>query len=230
MRNPSIFQVSEECVRLGLRAGAMILRDVNITESPPALRAELQRETRLLQVKLLAAGDIRSTPELQSLHAILRKVGANPRRLQPASQRLAQLVIKKGELPAINNLVDLYNLASVQSLCCLGAHDLEVLETPVMLRLLDGTEAFTPLSHADIDPVRPGDFGYVDAVGRVICRLDVMQAAFSKVTPETHHVLVIVEATSGHRSAVVSEILNSLARRINCHCGGDAEIVWLPDS
>ena len=59
------------------------------------------------------------------LHSIFREVGVNPRKLQPSCERLVQLALKRGAIPAINNLVDTYNLVSLRWNCSLGAHDLD---------------------------------------------------------------------------------------------------------
>src|SRR5437764_7364299 len=134
---------------------------------------------------------------LASFAEVLKKVGVNPRRDQPSVERLLTFALKRGDLPAINSLVDAYNLVSVRTLCSLGAHDLDALTPPVSLRMLTGNETFTPLGKA-AESVTPGEFGYVDAADRVLCRLDVLQADFSKVTTATQNALLIVEGTTAH--------------------------------
>ena len=46
--------------------------------------------------------------------------------------------------------------------------------------------------------VAVGEYGYVDAKDRVLCRLDVLQADFSKVTAGTVNALLIIEGTTAH--------------------------------
>jgi DNA/RNA-binding domain of Phe-tRNA-synthetase-like protein len=50
--------------------------------------------------------------------------------------------------------------------------------------------------------VTPGEYGYVDAADRLLCRLDVRQADFSKVTQRTRNLLLIVEGTAEHEPDV----------------------------
>jgi len=66
-----------------------------------------------------------------------------------------------------------------------GAHDLDKFAPPATLRLLTGQESFTPLGSDKAVSIVPGEYGYVDAHDRVLCRLDVLQAEFSKVTANT---------------------------------------------
>src|SRR5262245_853587 len=187
------FVVAEECIALGLRAGAVIFRGVRVTPSSPALRAEIAEQVQAIRTRFADPAAVRSLPEVVAFQDILRGAGVNPRREQPSVERLLTVALKRGDLPAINSLVDAYNLASVRSLCSLGAHDLDAIALPVALRPLTGRESFTPLGRDAPEPIRAGEFGYVDAADRVLCRLDILQAEFSKVTERTVNALLIVE-------------------------------------
>ena len=162
---------------------------------------------------------------MAELHSIFRKVGVNPRKLQPSCERLVQLVLKRGAIPAINNLVDTYNLVSLRWNCSLGAHDLDRLVPPVRLRFLNGDESFVPLGSREPEPFGRGEFGYVDAESRLICRLDVRQADFSKITSETANVLLIVGATRALDAADLERILAETVDRVTEACGGRGEIL-----
>ena len=159
------------------------------------------------------------------LHSIFREVGVNPRKLQPSCERLVQLALKRGAIPAINNLVDTYNLVSLRWNCSLGAHDLDRLSPPVHLRFLNGDETFVPLGSREPEPFGRGEFGYVDAENRLICRLDIRQAEFSKITSETTNVLLIVGATRAFGSPDVERILDETVDEITGTCGGSGRIL-----
>src|SRR6516162_2947662 len=176
------FTVAEECRRLGLRAGAVAFRNVRVVPSDAGLRSEIAEEARAIRTRFADPAAVRSTPEVVHFQDILRKAGVNPRREQPSVERLLTLALKRGDLPGVNSLVDAYNLVSVRSSCSLGAHDLDRIALPVALRLLTGQESFTPLGRDAPMPIVRGEYGYVDAQDRVLCRLDILQADFSKVT------------------------------------------------
>jgi DNA/RNA-binding domain of Phe-tRNA-synthetase-like protein len=220
--------VAEECLSLGLRAGAIVFRDVRVAAAPAELRAEILREVEAIRKRFADPAAIRATPEVASFAEVLKKVGANPRRDQPSVERLLTFALKRGDLPAINSLVDAYNLVSVRSLCSLGAHDLDVLTLPVALRLLTGNETFTPLGNSEAVPVTPGEFGYVDAANRVLCRLDVLQADFSKVTTATRNALLIIEGTTAHAPETFAQAFTEAVERITRSCGGTAEVMASP--
>lgn len=219
------FLVSDDCLQLGLRAGAIAFRNVRIAEAPSALRGEIARAVAEVRARYADAGAVRSSTEVAAFHDILRRVGVNPRKLQNSVDRLLTFALKRGELPAINSLVDAYNLVSIRTACSLGAHDLDLIASPVSLRLLTGRESFTPLGSDAPQAVVASEFGYVDARDRLLCRLDVLQTEFSKVTPASSNVLLIVEATTQHAPSTVRDAFDQVVEIVTRHCGGTAEVV-----
>jgi len=219
------FGVAEECVQLGLRAGAIVFRNLVIAAASPELRAQIDREIQAVREQFANPAAIRSCPEVAAFQQLHRRAGVNPRKEQSSIERLLLLALKRGELPAINNLVDAYNLVSLRTRCSLGAHDLDAIALPVSLRLLTGQEAFTPLGERAPSAVTPGEYGYVDAANRLLCRLDVRQADFSKVTQRTRNVLLIVEGTAEHDPEVLRRAFEEIIELTTCSCGGSAEVV-----
>src|SRR5438132_1655039 len=98
----------------------------------------------------------------------------------------------------------------------------------VLFRNVRVTEAGPALRAELAQPVVPGEFGYVDAQGRVLCRLDVVQAEFSKVTAATGNALLIVEGTVSHAPELLRQAVAAAVRLVTGHCGGTAEVVAEP--
>ncbi len=167
------FVVTKECVQLGLRAGAVAFWGVRVGPTPKELRAEAIRQVEAIQQLYAGLAEARSCAEVTALQELHQRVGFKPRRGPSSVERLLTLAIKRGELPAVNSLVDAYNLISLRSRCSLGAHDLDAITLPVKLTLLTGQESFVPLGETEPVAVVPGEYGYVDAAGRLLCRLDV---------------------------------------------------------
>src|SRR4051794_19305183 len=104
------FLVAAECVALGLRAGAILFRQVRVAAAGAELRAEIAKECAAVQKRFASPAAIRANAEVAGFHEILRRVGVNPRREQCSIERLLHYALKRGDLPAINSLVDAYNL------------------------------------------------------------------------------------------------------------------------
>jgi DNA/RNA-binding domain of Phe-tRNA-synthetase-like protein len=100
---------------------------------------------------------------------------------------------------------------------------------PVSLRLLTGTETFTPLGSDQPVSVGAGEYGYVDARDRVLCRLDLLQAEFSKVTRTTKSVLLIVEGAARHPAEHLRQAVNDVMEIVTKHSGGAPEVAAWPE-
>lgn len=224
----STFCVAQECFDLGLRAGAIVFKDLHVEGATAELRSLIDEEVQRIRGEFTSPATIRSDPNLAKIHEILRHVGVKPRNHPPSTQKLLELAVKQGALPKINNLVDAYNLASVRTWCSVGAHDLDRIAAPVQLRLFRGDETFRPLGSSEDKDVKPGEFGYVDAENRVICRLDSLQADFSKVTMNTTRALLIIESTTQHTAQRLQQIFADTMALVRRYCGGTAEVVALP--
>jgi DNA/RNA-binding domain of Phe-tRNA-synthetase-like protein len=90
---------------------------------------------------------------------------------------------------------------------------------------LTGRETFTPLNETRPTVVVAGEFGYVDAQSRVLCRLDILQAEFSKVTTGTTNALLIVEGTVGHSPDSLRKAFSDAVELVTRYCGGTAEVI-----
>jgi DNA/RNA-binding domain of Phe-tRNA-synthetase-like protein len=224
----TIFTESEDCFDLGLRAGAMVFRSVRISPASRELQQEIAEEVGRIRARILSAAEIRSIPEIARAKNILRTVGVKPRSRTSSTESLLRFALRRRALPTINNLVDVCNLVSVRTSSSLGAHDLDRIATPVELRLFQGGERFIPLGSTEEEKVAAGEFGYVDAFDRVICRLDARQAEFSKVTAATTNVLLIIEATTIHDPVRLRRVFEETEEVVTQHCGGEAEVVAFP--
>jgi len=220
----SSFNVTSECLELGLRARAIVLKGLTIATASQELRADIDAESRRLRERFDSIAEIRAMSELSAIREIIRSVGVKPKSHPPSTQKLLEYAWKQGTLPAINSLVDSYNLMSLRTRCSLGAHDLSRIRTPVELRLFRGAESFRPLGSDMNQQIHAGEFGYVDAEERVICRLDSLQADFSKVTTDTSDVFLIVESTAELTSVALDGVVANTRRIIERYCGTAADV------
>jgi DNA/RNA-binding domain of Phe-tRNA-synthetase-like protein len=216
--------ITDDCLQLGLRATAVVFRNIHVGQRSAALDDEIARESEAIRARYGGLSAIRLLPEVVAFSDLLRQVNVNPRREQPSVEKLLGYVLKRGNLPRINSLVDAYNLESSRTLCSLGAHDLDRFSPPAVLRLLTGSESFTPLGCDTPVSVTPGEYGYVDASSRVLCRLDILQAEFSKVTLQTVNALLIVEGTATHAPEQLHRAAEMASELVTRHCGGTAEV------
>ncbi len=132
-------------------------------------------------------------PVLQGYRALHQAFGVPTRKLYAAPETLARYIERRGDMPRIGPLVDLYNAISLESGLALGAHDLARIDGNIWLRTTDGSEHFQPIGAAGPEAMRAGEYAYVDDANDVICRQEVRQVAKTKVTDATTDVFLIVQ-------------------------------------
>lgn len=217
------FSVSSDCRALGLRAGAIVLRDVDVRKQDVEIRRQIDATAACVQREFTERREIRLLPEIAAIHAILREVQVKARRHPPSTQKLLEFAWKHKTLPAVNSFVDFYNWVSVRTRCSLGAHDLERIALPVELRIFRGDETFEPLGGSAVEEAKRGEFGYVDANQRVLCRLDSRQAEFSKVTVDTRQILLIIESVAQVSDQKNDEMLSQTMEDFRGYGSGSIE-------
>jgi DNA/RNA-binding domain of Phe-tRNA-synthetase-like protein len=214
-------RVADQLHQLGLTFAAVSIEGITVREMTAAernswqARSEAVRETFVLR-------PVTEHAEIAALHAAYAALGIGLRHGRPSIERMGGMLAKGRDMPVINIVADLYNIASLEHRLCMGAHDLDSIVLPVDLRLTTGEETFKPLG-GEAEKVRPGEFAYVDAANRIICRLDALQADFSKVSRSTRRVLLIVEASSATTEAALIEAAASVSAEIATATGGEAE-------
>jgi DNA/RNA-binding domain of Phe-tRNA-synthetase-like protein len=120
-------------VRGIVRVGLAQAEPVVIEGRRPPLHAEIEQMSHTLRHDLggTQPADI---PGIQKARQLYRAFGVDPTRTRPSSEALLRRLLHGNHLPAVNNAVDLCNMAAVASLLPLGLYDAERIHGKVHLR------------------------------------------------------------------------------------------------
>lgn len=123
-----------------------------------------------------------------------RKLGINPKRCRPSAEALLRQLDRKGVLPNINPIVDLYNDVSVRHLVPVGGYDVDALQGDVDLVRAEGGEPFSPLpAGSPEEHAEPGEVIYRDRIRVLTRRWNFRDTAATAIGPETSRVLLCAE-------------------------------------
>jgi DNA/RNA-binding domain of Phe-tRNA-synthetase-like protein len=161
----------------------------------------------------------------RQLHA---RIGVSNRKNVASPEALLRLLLKRGSLPRVNLLVDIYNLVSIETRLSLGAHDLKKVEGDVELRLTNGSERFCPLGQTEVQTVRAGEYAYIDGSNEVLCRLEVRQAEKTKLTVDTTDCFFIIQGNPATDEACLRRGTARLVELTRQFCGGEHDIIHAP--
>ncbi len=169
--------------------------------------------------------DIKSDNVIEGFYELHQAVGVPRRKNLPASENLIKLLTKRAELVHINKAVDIYNIISIDSKLCLGAHDIDKVSGNVNLKITDGTENFIPLGSEEKKPVKQGEYSFVDDDNDVICWLDIRQVDKTKVTENSKNILYLVIGNKENTYEELEKVANEIITITTKFCGGKATVL-----
>lgn len=169
--------------------------------------------------------DLKAHPILDGFNTLHDAAGVRRKHNVAASTTLLRLLSKRGSLPIINQVVDIYNTISMETKLALGAHDLDHVTGDVSVRRLDGTEGFVPLGATEPEPVRAGDYAYVDAANDVLCRLEVRQVEKTATRGETKHAFFICQGNANTSDDYLVEAAERIVDDVTRFCGGYGYVI-----
>lgn len=218
------FKVDERVTNLGLKIKTVIIENIdNKTNSEDYIIWRKKAINDLIfQYKDY---DIKRDPIIEGFYALHQKVGVPRRKNLPASENLIRLLTKREDLPIINKAVDIYNIISVQSKLCLGAHDMDKISGNVSLKITDGTEKFLPLGSEEFKQVNNGEYSFVDDNNDVICWLDIRQVDKTKVTENSKNILYFIIGNENNTNEELEHVANEIISLTTKYCGGKGRII-----
>lgn len=218
------FIVDDNVLLLGVKIKAVIIKGIENKTISDDFKKWRQEKIEELFNKYNDY-DLKNDSVIEGFYELHSSVGVPRRKNLPASENLIKLLMKRGSLVEINKAVDIYNIISIDSKLCLGAHDIDNVDGNVSLKITDGSEKFLPLGSLELKPVNKGEYSFVDDNNDVICWLDIRQVDKTKVTEESRDILYFIignKETSDDDLESVAEEIISLTTRF---CGGEGTII-----
>lgn len=218
------FIVEDKVLDLGLKIKSFKIENIdNKTLSEDFLKWREEKVTKLY--KEYQDYDTKQDNIIEGFYTLHQKVNIPRRKNLPSGENLIKMLEKKEDIPHINKAVDIYNIISVESKLCLGAHDIDKVSGNITLRLTKGTEKFIPLGDTTPKEVKEDIYSFIDDDNEIICYSDIRQVDKTKVTEDTKNIIYLVignENTSDeYLTKVCEEIINTTLK----FCHGEYKIL-----
>ena len=218
------FLVDDRVKELGVKILGLKIENINNHDTNPEF--EKWRENKIKELlNKYKDYDIKSDKVIEGFYELHQAVGVPRRKNLPASENLIKLLIRREDLVHINKAVDIYNIISIDSKLCLGAHDIDKVSGNVNLKITDGTENFIPLGSDEIKSIGSGEYSFVDDDNDVICWLDIRQVDKTKVTEESKNVLYLIIGNKENTYEELEEVAKKIIDITTEYCGGKATIL-----
>lgn len=218
------FVVDNKVKELGVKIVALKIEGIDNNSKNSEFEVWRKKKIEEL-IKKYKNYDIKNDKVIEGFYFLHQLVGVPRRKNLPASENLIRLLIKREDLVHINKAVDIYNIISIDSKLCLGAHDIDKVPGNVNLKITDGTENFIPLGSEEPKKVGVGEYSFVDDNNDVICWLDIRQVDKTKVEENSKNVLYLVIGNKENTYEELEKVANEIIEITTKYCGGTGTIL-----
>jgi DNA/RNA-binding domain of Phe-tRNA-synthetase-like protein len=138
-----------------------------------------------------AVADVAAGDHVEAWREAYRGFGVNPKRARPSVDAL----LRRGDLPEINRVVDAYNGISVRFELPIGGEDLDAYDGPARLVRATGDEPFDTVKNGEavVEHPDPGEVIWRDDTGVTCRRWNWRQCTRTRITEDTKNALFILE-------------------------------------
>jgi len=198
--------------------GVVVAQGIDNAQLVPAAEAALARAAGEAR-RALGGKPLDRDPRLRVWNEAFGRAGVDPTTFPPSVAALAERVVGGDVVPHINPAVDVANAASLVCLVPVGAHDLARLRGDFWVRQSREGDRFTPLGHAEGEPLPPGEIVYADdqavRTRRWVWRL----GEKGKVSPASRDVFFPIDGFLGETDAAVRAASRDLAATLRTTLG-----------
>ncbi|WP_104373418.1 B3/B4 domain-containing protein [Desulfocucumis palustris] len=180
---------------------------------------ELLKEATSFARSKFQGGNLKEHPDLVCYRNAFIKIGFNPNKFLSSVEALTSRVLKGGELPDINDAVNLVNAISLKYTLPMGAHDLNSIEGDISVRYSREGEYFTPFGAGVAEEVPGGDLVYADAVDIRTRRWIWRQSDRGKVTAASSKIFFPIDGFTDRNLESVKAAREELANCIEKYFG-----------
>lgn len=192
-----------------LQFGILIGHDIRNTATTSEDESRLrQAENRMRET--YHPDQVREMSNVSFYRELMTKAGINPNKFPPSVEAMFKRILKGGQLPVINALVDLCNAVSIERVISLGAHDLADIQADLEVRFSRSGDVFLPFGAAEYENVEPGELvftgGNVVQTRKWIWR----QSELGKTTLESRQIIFQLVGFAGDEKSSLQAAMSDI--------------------
>ncbi len=165
---------------------------------------------------------LREDPEFRAYRDFFWRLGIDPTKNRPAAEALIRRVLNNKPIPKINTWVDSYNMVSIQTAVPIASFDADLLEGDLLMREAEEGEEFLGIA-MNKPVVLKGGEAVIQDDARLVAIYPYRDADYSKVTPNTKNVLMLMCGAPNITRDKLRESADLAKSVLTRFCGGDAE-------
>lgn len=139
-------------IKFGILIGKNIKNSETTEDDEKRLRNAEEKMRESFQVE-----ELKTLTNIALYREVMNKAGINPNKFPPSVEAMFRRILKGGQLPIINALVDLCNAVSIEQVISLGAHDLNDINEDLEVRFSRKGDEFLPFGSVVYENLDEGE-------------------------------------------------------------------------
>lgn len=202
----------------GLQALLAYIRGVKVEKQ--SIELEDFREKIIKEVKeKYDIESLKDVPILRAYRDFFWRVGIDPTKVRPAAEALIRRIIGGKSIPSINNIVDAYNLASIETEIALAAFDGDKIQGNLIMRFAKKDEKFLGIGMEEPKELQGVEIVVSDDV-KLVAIYPYRDADESKLNEKTRNVLLMICGVPGISKDSLMNAKDIAIEYITKFCGG----------
>lgn len=148
---PEVFELNPN-----LRFGIIVAQGLKNTDTLAEETERLRNAEKNVR-EIIKPEELKAQPIIKGYRLVMENAGINPNKFANSMEAMMKRVLKGGQLPTINSLVDICNAISIENQVSLGGHDLDDIENDLSVGFTKGTEKFLPFGAEEYESVEAGE-------------------------------------------------------------------------
>jgi len=166
---------------------------------------------------------LKDLPTVRLYRDFFWRIGIDPTKSRPAAEALIRRILGGKPIPAINTLVDSYNLASIKTGIALAAFDMGKMKGNLLMRPSRTGEEFSGIGMEKSMVLQGGEIVISDEE-KLVAIYPHRDAENTKVTEATKDILLMICGVPGIREENLLEAAQIAIEYITRFCGGVEKI------
>ena len=202
------FIIDKSIVALGIN-NVVIGIAKNIDPQAPLSDSFLKKQKKMEEWALQCDVEaVSNNPITQGYADMLQNVGRSIKKYPPTVPAFIRNIQRRGSMPHINSVIDIYNAESLHSLLAIGGHDLDKIDGLIEFTVNKEDGSFLPISSTE-KHVAETDYVYRDAKG-IIAWLGVRDGEQYKFDDGTKNAIFIIQGNANTSVEIRVEALKRI--------------------
>lgn len=212
----------DDVKRLGIFVAYSVVKNVVVRKSSSDVKALLERVVKEVKQKYNIE-TLKDHPIIRAYRDFFWRIDVDPTKVRPSSEALVRRVLRNKPIPLINNVVDLGNIASLETLISIGIYDLDNVRGNLMFRLTRNGEVFMPIG-GKTETLRKS-IPVLSDFEKILHLYPHRDSVFTMITESTRNVLVLAAGVPGISLDLVQKAAEKTSNYLEKYANGSLELL-----